>query len=92
MSRLGVDTSLYNATSAKAGGATAAVTAGVNDKLIQQFGGWKSNAFRAYVRPDENTLHSVQSSMFASVRSGSISSLPKVRCKPYISEIRESLG
>lgn len=50
---IGVDASLYGFHSLRAGGATAAAQAGVEERHIKAQGNWKSDAFKSYIRPDQ---------------------------------------
>ena len=53
LGRTGVtDTSMYGSHSLRAGGATQAARAGVEERDIKQHGNWKSDAVRVYLRPN----------------------------------------
>ena len=50
LKRIGVNPDGYGLHSLRSGGASTAAAAGVPDRLIQQQGGWRSDAMKAYIQ------------------------------------------
>lgn len=58
--KLGLDTKRYKLYSFRIGGATSLARRGVDHKMIQMLGRWKSDAYQCYIRMDHNDLARVQ--------------------------------
>ncbi len=63
LQQLGYNSSQYAGHSFRAGAATAATTAGLQDSLIKTLGRWESSAYQLYVRLPKKTLGSLSKSL-----------------------------
>ena len=70
----GLDQESYTWHSCRSGAATAAARAGAAPLTLQALGGWKSDAYKVYVRRDEAELRAASSAVWA-VRPTSLTSL-----------------
>ncbi len=63
LQQLGYNSSQYAGHSFRAGAATAATTAGLQDSLIKTLGRWERSAYQLYVRLPKKTLVSLSKSL-----------------------------
>lgn len=62
----GQNTKHYNTHSFRIGAATSAHDAGISDANIQMLGGWKSNAYKSYIRTPREELAKFSAQLVAS--------------------------